>query len=76
MKFFWGQGIFFYMIIDFKNDCKNEFKNNNEKSCSLCRNRVSRKIDFKVQWLQSHADSVRVNIEITIKTEISSWSNV
>ena len=51
----------FYMILDFKNGCKNEFKDNNEKSCSWFRNRVSRKIDFKVQWLRnSHTDSVGV----------------
>ena len=25
---------FFYMIFDFKNGCKNEFNDNNEKSCS------------------------------------------
>ena len=56
---------FFYMIFDFKNGCKNEFKDNNEKSCSWSRKRVSRKIDFKVQWLRnSHADSVGVNKKI------------
>ena len=35
------------MNFDFKNECKNEFKDNNEKSCSLSRNRISHKIDFK-----------------------------
>ena len=52
------------MIFDFKNGCKNEFKDNNEKSCSKSRNRVARKIDFKVPWLRnSYADSVGVKID-------------
>ena len=56
MRFF-GAKEFFYIIFDFKN----EFKDNNDTSCSSSRNRVSRKIDFKVQWLfNSHADSVGV----------------
>ena len=33
-KFFWYQEIF-YKNFDFKYGCKNEFKDNNEKSCSL-----------------------------------------
>ena len=33
MKFFWYEGIFF-INFDFKNGFKNEFKDNNEKSCS------------------------------------------
>ena len=33
MKFFWCQGIFF-VNFDFENVCKNEFEDNNEKSCS------------------------------------------
>ena len=62
MKFF-GAKEFFYMIFDFKNDCRNEFKDNNKKSCSWSRNRVSHKIDFKVQWMRNgHADSVGVNL--------------
>ena len=32
MKFFCAKE-FFYMIFDFKIGCKNEFKDNNEKSC-------------------------------------------
>ena len=56
MRFF-GVKEFFHMIFD----SKNEFKDNNEKLCSWSRNSVSRKIDFKVQWLlNSHADSVGV----------------
>ena len=31
---FFGAKEFFYIIFDFKNGCKNEFKDNNEKSCS------------------------------------------
>ena len=52
------------MNFDFKNGCKNEFKDNNEKSCSWSRNSVSHKIDLKAQWLRNgggHADSVVVN---------------
>ena len=31
---FFGAKEFFYMNFDFKKSCKNEFKDNNEKSCS------------------------------------------
>ena len=56
------------MIFDFKNDCKNEFSDNKEKSYSWSINRVSRKIDLKVQWLRnSHADSVGVKVILTFK---------
>ena len=49
------------MNFDFKNGFKNEFKNNNEKSCGWSR------IDFKAQWLRhGHADSVRVKLTIYI----------
>ena len=59
--FFCCEGIF-YMNFDFKNGCKNEYKDNNEKSCSWSRNTVSHKIDFKAQWLRNgHSDSVGVN---------------
>ena len=60
MKFFWCQE-FFFMNFDYKNWWKNEFKDNNEKSCSWSRNRVSHKIDFKAQWPRNgHADSLGV----------------
>ena len=73
MKFFWCQGIF-YMIFDFKNGFKNEFKDNDEKSCSWSRNRVSRKIDFKVQWLRnSHIDSVGVKVLSAEKETLTVW---
>ena len=39
MKFFGFQG-FFFITFNFKNGCKNEFKDNNEKSDSWSRNRV------------------------------------
>ena len=59
---FFGAKEFFYMNFDFKNSCKNLFKDNNEKTCSWSRNRVSDKIDFKAQWMRNgHADSVGVN---------------
>ena len=49
MKFFGCQGIFF-ISFDFRNEFENEFKDNNEKSCSWSRNRVCHKIDFKAVW--------------------------
>ena len=58
---FFGVKEFFFMNFDFKNRCKNEFKDNNEKSCSWSRNRVSHKIDFKALWPRNgKADSVGV----------------
>ena len=61
------------MNFDFKNRCKNEFKDNNEKSCSSSRNRVSHKIDLKAQWPRNgHADSVGVNdYDDLIKTGVN-----
>ena len=38
---------FFFINFDFENECKNELRDNNEKSCSWSRNKVSHKIDFK-----------------------------
>ena len=65
---FFGVKEFFFMNFDFKNGCKNEFKDNNEKSCSWSRNRVSHKIDFKAQWPRNgHADCVEVKLK-RIKT--------
>ena len=49
MKFFWCQGIFF-VNFDFKNGCKNEFEDNNEKSRSRFKNRVPLRIDFRADW--------------------------
>ena len=61
MKFFWYEGIFF-INFDFKNGFKNEFKDNNEKSCSWSRNRVSHEIDFKaVSPHNGYAASLGVN---------------
>ena len=52
---------FFLMTFDFKNGCKNEFQENNEKSCSWSRNRVSHKINFKAVWPRNgHAADVGV----------------
>ena len=60
MKFFCDKE-FFFMNFDFKNGCKNELKNNNEKSCRWSSNRVSHKINLKVQWPHNgDADSVEV----------------
>ena len=50
------------MNLDFKNGCKNEFKDNKEKSCSWFRNSVSHKNDFKRVWpCNVHADNVVFN---------------
>ena len=60
MKFF-GVKEFFFMNFDLKNGCKNEFKDNNEKSWNWSKNRVSHKNDFKAVWPRNgHADSVGV----------------
>ena len=49
------------MNYDLKNGCKNEFKDNNEKSYSWSRNRFSHKIDFEAVWPHNgNADSVGV----------------
>ena len=34
MNFFFGAKESFYMNSDFKNDCRNDIKDNNEKPCS------------------------------------------
>ena len=48
------------MNFDFKNWCKNEFKDY-EKTCSLRRNKIFHKIDFKAVWPRDgHADGVRL----------------
>ena len=41
---------FFFVHFDFKNGCKNEFEDNNEKSCSRIKKRVPLKIDFRDDW--------------------------
>ena len=48
---------YFLINFDFKNGIENEFKDNNEKSCSLSRNRVSHKIDFKAVWPRNGHDA-------------------
>ena len=59
------------MNFDFKNECKNEFKDNNEKSYSLSKNRISHKIDFKGVWPQNgHTDSVRVKEGVSCILEL------
>ena len=62
MNFVWYEG-FFFMNFSFKNECKSEFKDDNEKSSSLSINRVPHKIDFKAVWSnRGHADSVEVKV--------------
>ena len=41
---------FFFVNFDYKNGCKNEFEDNNEKSCSRFKNRALLKIDFIPDW--------------------------
>ena len=51
----------FFRNFDFKIGFWKEFKDNNEKSCSWCSNRICHKIDLKGVWPHSgHADSVGV----------------
>ena len=38
------------MNFNFKNECKNEFEDDNEKSCRRFKNKVPLKIDFKAEW--------------------------
>ena len=53
----------FSINFDFKNGCKNEFEDNNEKSYSRSRKRVCHKIDFKAVWPHNgHAASVGVKL--------------
>ena len=67
----------FFMNFDLKNSCKNEFKDNNEKSCSWFRNKGSHKIDFKAIWPRNgHADSVEVKTFSWIYSKIELWRNV
>ena len=52
---------FFNMIFDYKNGCKNEFKDNNEKSWNRSRKKGSHQIDFDpVGPRNGHADSMGV----------------
>ena len=51
----------FSINFDFKNVFKTEFKDSYEKSCRLCKNRVSHKINFKAVWPRNgHAASMRL----------------
>ena len=59
--------LFSFRLLSVKNVFMNfalkKFEDNNEKSCSWFRNRVSHKIDFKAVWSRNgHADSVGVNL--------------
>ena len=64
---FFGVKEFFFINFDFRNGCKNQFKDNNEKSCRWSRNRVSYKIDFKALWpRRGHADSVGVKVSFIV----------
>ena len=59
------------MNFNLKNVRRNEFQDNNEKSCSLSRKRISKKILFKdLLQRNDHADSVRVkqNSSLIIST--------
>ena len=46
MKRFWCQG-FFFINFDFKNECKNEFQDDDEKSVTYSKIGSIIKIDFK-----------------------------
>ena len=57
IKFFRCQGIFF-VNFDFKNECKNEFEDNNEKSCSRFKNRVPLKIALEPEETENYTKLV------------------
>ena len=53
---------FFFLTSGLNNWCENKFRENNEKSCSWSRNRVSNNIDFRAVWPRNgHAARVGVN---------------
>ena len=61
LKIFFGVKEFTFRNFDFQNGCKNEFKDNNEKSCNRSRKRGSHRIDFEaVVPRNGHADSMSV----------------
>ena len=66
MKFF-GVKKFSFLNFDYKNGCKNEFQNDNEKSCNWFRNRVFHKIFFKAVC-PCNADSGGVKFRLTVLT--------
>ena len=69
MKFLWCQRIFF-MNFGFKNGCKNEFKDNNEKSCSSSRNRVLTK---SVSKPNGPATAMPTALELKIQKFVFPW---
>ena len=61
LKIFFGFKEFTFGNFDFQNGCKNEFKDNNEKSCNRSRKRGSHQIDFEaVGPRNGHADNMSV----------------
>ena len=70
MKFFWCQGIFF-VNFDFKNTCKNEFEDNNEKTCSRFKNESPLKIDFRADWThESNPTAWELKFRVSIISKI------
>ena len=59
MKFF-GAKEFFYVIFEIKNGCKNEFKDNNEKSCSWSRKRDKGVKGSRKIWYQHRIQRHRI----------------
>ena len=59
---------FFFVNSDFKNGCKNEFQDNNEKSCSWLKNKVPQKFDFRAAGTQeSHPTAWKLKVEAKIR---------
>ena len=50
---FFGVKEFFVVYYDFKNGCKNEFQDNNEKSCNWFKNKVRKKSILEPMGLTS-----------------------
>ena len=58
----------FFTNFDLKNDCKNEFEDNSEKSCNWSRNRGSLEIYFKAVWPHCGlSDSVGAKVTVVSK---------
>ena len=68
---------FFSVNFDFRNGCKNEFQDNNEKSSNWIKNRVSTKIDFRAIWTnESHPSAWELNFTNNLykeKNGLKAW---
>ena len=73
-EFFSCQGIFFRNF-DFKNECKNEFEDNNEKLLSWSRKAVSHKFYFTTVWThESMPTTLELNLGYARVEKVQCWS--